>query len=157
MMEIILLRGEISKVSDEDFKELSRYTWYLKDTGYAITFINRKQISLHRFIMNPPLNMQVDHINGDKLDNRRENLRVCTQTENLRNSGINKNNTSGFIGISYDKERKTYNPSITVDCRHINLGRYINIEDALIVRLKAEKKYYGDFAPQRNLFDKYGI
>lgn len=67
------------------------------------------------------------------------------------------NNTSGFTGVSWDKKMSKWRSYIVINKQQIHLGLYINKEDAVIARLKAEAKYYGEFAPQRHLFDEYGI
>ena len=93
MKEISLTKGLVAIIDDEDFERVSRYKWVSlknKRTVYASRSSDlkggKKTMYMHRFIMNPPSDMQVDHINGDGLDNRRVNLRVCTQSQNLKNS-----------------------------------------------------------------------
>jgi hypothetical protein len=97
-MKIIeLTQGYITVVSNEDFKKVNKYSWHVTRSGgkgrkkgepYAATFINGKKIYLHRYIMGQPKGFVVDHLNQQTLDNRRENLRVCTQKENIQNRNI---------------------------------------------------------------------
>ena len=99
----------------------------------------------------------IDHIDRNKLNNRKNNLRVTNDYGNARNTSLAKNNTSGIIGVSFVSDRNKWVAQITVNYQNISLGRYINKEDAIVARLKAEKEYFGEFAPQRHLFEKYGI
>lgn len=98
-----------------------------------------------------------DHIDRNELNNRKNNLRVCTHQENMRNSSLGKNNTSGVIGVTWDKKRNKWQAQIGLDKKCKYLGLHINKEDAIKARLKAEVEYFGDFAPQKHLFEKYGI
>lgn len=99
-----------------------------------------------------------DHEDRNELNNRSYNLRPCTQQENVRNSSINTNNTSGIIGVTWSKKRNKWQAQIGVNEKCKYLGLYINKEDAIKARLEAELKYFGsEFAPQRDLFDKYNI
>ena len=137
----------------EDAAEILKHSWSKNDQGYAITAIDGKHIKMHIF-----LGMKWhDHHNQNKLDNRKENLWPCTMEENNRNVPKGKNNTSGFIGVHYDNRRNNYVASICVSRKRIYLGAYENKEDAVVARLKAESKYFKDFAPQRHLFEQYKI
>ena len=99
-----------------------------------------------------------DHINRNTLDNRMSNLRPATFAENARNISISKNNSSGIIGVGWNKVMSKWHVRITVDYNSIELGFFANKTDAIIARLCAELKYYGkEFAPQRHLFEEYGI
>ena len=99
-----------------------------------------------------------DHINRIRHDNRRENLRLITHVENSINCSMQSNNTSGFIGVSWDKSHNLCQVNIRVNGKLIKIGRYKNIEDAKRARLKAELKYFGtELAPQRHLFKEYNI
>lgn len=98
-----------------------------------------------------------DHKNRNPLDNRRENFRLATTQENVRNCSLSKNNTSGFIGVSWKKKEQKWRAYIMIDYKQKSLGSYVNKEDAIRARLCAEKQYFGEFAPQRHLFKEYGI
>jgi hypothetical protein len=99
----------------------------------------------------------IDHIDGNPLNNRKENLRICTQGENTLNKSFISNNTSGFIGVSYHNQKCQYQAYIGVNKKRIYLGSYDNIADAIRSRLCAEMLYYGPEAPQKHLFKEYGI
>ena len=100
---------------------------------------------LHRIITNAPKGYEVDHIDRNTLNNRRENLRVCTRQENSRNKTKQRNNTSGYKGVSWDKAKKKWRAFISVDKKQIFLGRYDNIEEAIKARQQADIKYFKEF------------
>lgn len=107
MKDMILTKGQVSVVDDEDFERLSQYKWSaLKTKGgfYAVrqwrTPGKQNFVYMHRAIMDCPVGMEVDHINHNGLDNRKENLRVCTHETNLQNMKMHKDNTSGIKGVS---------------------------------------------------------
>lgn len=117
MKMIELFGGQIARVDDEDFEHLSKHRWYLT-AGYASRgqWKDGKAYSLlmHREIMalKPYDGRFVDHVNGDPLDNRKENLRICRHVDNMRNRGASKNNTSGFKGVSWHKNRNGWTANI---------------------------------------------
>ena len=103
-------------------------------------------IRIHRFILDCNKNDVVDHINGNTLDNRKQNLRICSQQQNtMNNSNIRSNNTSGYKGVTWDKSKNKWTAQITVNYKNIHLGRYDKIEDAIKERQKAEIKYFGEY------------
>lgn len=112
-----------------------------------------RKILMHQF-----LGFQnYDHIDRNELNNRRYNLRICTHKENCQNRGMYSNNTSGVKGVYWAKLIQKWTARIQIDGKNTNLGSFIEKEDAIIARLKAELQYYGEFAPQRHLFEQYGI
>lgn len=100
-------------------KKYNHLTWHLSDTGYVMGRYNKKRARLHRLIMNCPEGMTVDHLNGDRLDNRKSNLRICTQSENAKN----RHNEKGYC---YDKSRNKY----MVRYNNKFYGRYATEEEA---------------------------
>lgn len=137
----------------DDADIILQHTWWIAVNGYPTATINNKNVTMHKLLGY----YRPDHHNRNKLDNRRDNLIPCTQKENQRNCSINTRNTSGFIGVCWDKNRNKWVAQITVDCKNINLGRFIDKDDAIRTRLQAEAKYFGEFAPQRHLFEQYKI
>jgi hypothetical protein len=131
-----------TKVDLDELREIKRYKWRLTNNGYVKTGDN---ILLHRFIMNCSNNKVVDHINKDKLDNRKNNLRICEQTHNLMNSKISKDNKSGYKGVGFHKPSKKWRARITVDKKTIYLGLFNSKEDAIKARREAEIKYFGEY------------
>ena len=127
-------------VDDEDFEYLNQWKWLCSNNLYVIkVFYNRKEQKktfklMHREIMKIPKGMYTDHINHDTLDNRKCNLRICTNQENSFNSKLNKNNTSGYKGVSWEERRKKWRASINKNQKQIH-SRYFDNE------LKAAKQY----------------
>ena len=143
----------------EDYSIIKDYCWYEDtSTGYMKTrTIENTYISMHRLITKNKYEI-VDHINRNKLDNRKINLRNATKRINILNrNGVISTNTSGYTGVHFSNSNQKWSADIYVDNQNIHLGCFINKDDAVKARLQAEAKYYGDFAPQRHLFEKYGI
>lgn len=154
MKKIPLTQGQFAIVDDEDYEALSKVKWYASKTPNTY-YANRckekrdgKQIKvpMHRQILNAPSNLIVDHINHDGLDNRRENLRLCTHTDNMRNRKINYNNRSGFKGVTWDKTHKKWRPNIQVDGKDMFLGYHFCIIKAAKIYDENARKFFGDFA-----------
>jgi hypothetical protein len=130
----------------ENVDKVRGYKWYLGSGGYVRSSINLKdKESLHRFILNTPDNKQVDHIDGNPLNNKRSNLRLCTPLQNMRNQKTPISNTSGFKGISWRKDTCKFGAYIGVNGKKKHLGYFQDIEDALKVRQEAEQEYFGEF------------
>ena len=121
----------------------------VKSHGYLCVGINYKSYRAHRliFLMHKGyLPKTIDHINGDKLDNRIENLRAATVGQNQHNRKTNANNTSGYKGVCWNKARKKWKSQIRLEGKRINLGHYTNIEEAAEAVRKAREELHGDFA-----------
>ena len=147
----------ISLIDLEDVPFVEQHSWCIRSQGYVGRVENKKLIVLHRILTSCPDNKIVDHINKNKLDNRKFNLRICDYQTNLRNSSRKSNNTSGVTGVGWDNKSKKWRARICVDYKAISLGFYNNKGEAVKARLRAEKKYFGDFAPQKKLFGEYNI
>ena len=132
----------------EDYERIKDYRWFMDKNGYAIATIGGRKEQLHRIIMNCPKDMIIDHINRDPSDNRKQNLRICTQSENLRNISVKSNNTSGVTGVSFDKKSSKWSVRIKVGGRRLNLGFFDSFEEAVRIRTEAELKYFGEFSPK---------
>lgn len=124
---------------------VKKYKWYLTNNGYVTS---NKVGKLHRFIMNPSEDMVVDHINHNKLDNRCDNLRICTHQENDWNKGPISTNTSGVTGV-VKTQWNTWQSRIEVNGKRICLGSFATLEEAEEARRQAEIEYFGEFAPNR--------
>jgi len=113
--------------------------------GYYVSLTHKgKVVKLHRHLMNCPPHLQVDHINGDILDNRKSNLRICTQAQNAANSPRQRNNTSGYKGVS--KNGDSWMAKIMIDKRPIYLGTFSTKELAAKAYNTAAIKYHKEFA-----------
>ena len=104
------------------------------------------EIPIHRFVAKAKRGEYVDHINGDKMDARRSNLRVCTHAENLRNRGPSKNNTTGFKGVAFLKEKGYYVVNICKDRNKMRLGYFFDAEVGARVWDREAIKLHGEFA-----------
>lgn len=152
MKEISLTRGKFALVDEEDFDRLIKYKWHCSYYGYAIRTIRNKLtkktevIRMHREIIQCPKDYEIDHINNNPLDNRKENLRICSRAENCRNMRKPKNNSSGYRGVSFEKRRNKYRAYITLDNKQIHLGQFNTAIEAAITYNIAAVKYHGKFA-----------
>jgi hypothetical protein len=153
---IKLTKGQIAIVDDEDYDFLSQWKWHFNQDrygGYATKMIKkgkkRLALKMHRLIMAVSNNMQIDHINGNKLDNRKINLRICNVQENMRNRGNQKNNTSGYKGVNFFKNK--WRSYIYVNKKQIFLGYFKELSDAVHAYNDASLKYFGDFSKLNQL------
>ena len=127
---------------------VEKYCWHIYG-GYVTAFDMEaeKTLKLHRLITNCPNDMVVDHINHNPLDNRKENLRICTQSDNCKNRITNNNKSSGVTGVSWVEKFSKWRARINIDGKRVSLGYFTNKEDAIAARHKAELKYYGEYSP----------
>ena len=154
MKEILLTQGKVALVDDEDYEYLMQWKWFANKKGstfYAVRSLHsnnvRKTIFMHRLITNNiNTKMQTDHLNGNGLDNRKINLRICTTSQNSMNRGLQINNTTGFKGVNYDKFSNKFRAQIRVNNIYKNLGYYIDPKDAARAYNAAAIKLHGEFA-----------
>ncbi|OGN96974.1 MAG: hypothetical protein A2Z77_00560 [Chloroflexi bacterium RBG_13_51_36] len=149
---ISLTQGEWAVVSLEDFDFLSQFNWFY-DKGYARRNIcdagSKSIVRMHRVVlerMGFKDFKNTDHINRNKIDNRRSNLRPATHAENNRNVGLRCDNTSGFRGVYWYRWYSKWLAYISVNGKRIHLGYFDDLQDAISARLSAEEKYFGEFA-----------
>jgi hypothetical protein len=143
----------------EDYDKIKNYCWKVENSGYVTTTIKQKRIKFYEVVLDNYTKNLIDHKNRIRNDNRKENLRPATILENHRNYSINKNNTSGYIGVRYirtEKRLKRWLAYIYVEGKEFK-KRFNKLEDAIIWRLSMEKIYFKDFSPQKHLFNEYGI
>ena len=162
---INLTQGQVALVCDCHYDVVKNYKWfavYDKSSkayraGRMSEPINgkRKILFMHKIINNTPNNMLTDHINGDTLDNRCENLRNATSTQNQINRGKRSDNSSGYKGVSPVRGTNKWKAQIQINKKKICLGLFDDIEDARQVRDDAEKNMFGEFARPNIPQEKY--
>jgi len=144
----------------DDIEKCKEYKWCMSQDRGVSRSKDRKLILIYRLIMGYDeikCGIIIDHINRNKLDNRKSNLRFVTNQQNSFNSSKNDNNKSGIIGVRFDKHRNKWSAELMRDNNWKLKKRYKTKEEAIIARLQAEVKYFGEFAPQRHLFEQYNI
>jgi hypothetical protein len=156
MKKIPLTQGQMALVDDCDFSKLSKFKWYYAN-GYAVRneridinhksgIRRQKRIAMHRYILNAQDNHYVDHCNGNRSDNRRLNIRICTCGDNQRNKPKPKNNTTGFKGVCVDKRNGKFVTRICLNNKIIYVGYFDSVKKAASAYNKAALKYHGEFA-----------
>lgn len=141
MKKIELTQGKYALVDNEDYDSLNRHKWSLRLGQYAGRYENNQHIYMHRVVNSTPDNLLTDHINGDTLDNRKENLRSVNKSQNGINRGKQKNNTSGYKGVNF--HRGKWVAELVVKRQKHYLGRFSELRDAVRARQEAEVKYHG--------------
>jgi hypothetical protein len=124
-------------IVDEKFSHLDKFNWHKSCNGYAITRIDGKSVFLHHLVLPREKGLYTDHINRDRLDNREVNLRNVDYFINNQNIGIQNNNKSGIVGISWDKARQKWAVDIMRFEKRYRLGRFNTLKEA-----KAEKEMF---------------
>jgi HNH endonuclease len=151
MKEIPLTHGRVAIVDDEDFEWINQWKWHVRTCGggkrYAYRWgqgrPQREIISMHRMILNVTSG-ECDHKDGNSLNNRRSNLRSCTHAQNVRNRGVQKNNSLGLKGVC--RSRDKFRAYISYEGKTINIGHFLNSTDAAIARDEYAKRLHGEFA-----------
>ena len=140
--------NEIFLFDLEDYDKIKNYCWSINKDGYIYSseLGSNNIVFLHRLIMNPKDNELVDHIEHNKFDNRKSKLRIVNKSQNAMNSIIPINNTSGVKGVYWIKKYQKWLASIKINQRTINLGYYINFNDAVKALKDAEEKYFGEYS-----------
>ncbi len=155
---IALTQGQVTLVDDADYEFLSRWKWFawwnrhtssfyavrsarLEDGTKVTVRMNRQILGLERGDKR-----QGDHRNHDTLDNRRENLRICTPSENSQNRRVQRNSKSGQKGVSYRASKRKWRAVIFVNGTHLHLGYRDTAEECIALYREAEQRYFGEFA-----------
>ncbi len=147
-----LTKGYFVMVDDEDFELLSKWkwTWHHTNVAHRGISINGKQknILMHRQIMNPPADKDIDHIDGNRLNNQRSNLRICTTAQNMMNQKKHSHGKCKYKGVYIKKSliKSPYAAQIRVNQRAIHLGYHSTQELAAEAYNKAANKYFGEYA-----------
>jgi hypothetical protein len=148
--EIHLDKGKIAIVDEDDYNSLSQFEWKLGSGGYARRWEcsngKVKTILMHREVNKTPKGFDTDHINGNRLDNRKCNLRTATRSQNIMNQGSNKGTTSKFKGVSWKSANKKWVAQIVKNGKSMYLGLYKSEEDAARAYNEAALKHHGQYA-----------
>ena len=150
--------SDIGFIDADEIQNVQKYCWHVDSYGYFVSQITndgkRKNVKMHQLLFGK----WVDHADRNKLNNRKYNIRQCTRNDNTHNSSVRSDNSSGYIGVSWNKTNNRWEAYIMCNNKKMFLGGFSNKTDALIARLNAECKYFGyEFAPQRHLFKQYNI
>lgn len=146
-------------IDAEDYNKIKDYCWseHILQCGYHALETREEDsnivIRMHYLIVGK----NFDHADRNPLNNRRYNLREPGECGNAQNHSLRKDNSSGVSGVNFNKRSGLYAARIQVNKKRILLGEFLSLDDAIVARLKAEVKYYKKFAPQKHLFEKYGI
>lgn len=150
-LELYNIKHEIvghALIDTEDLDRVGKFKWSFRKDGYV--WSSYLKMYLHHFILEiKPIKgkLVVDHVNRDKLDNRRENLRTCTHLQNCYNQDISGRNSSGYKGVTWDKDENMWRSQIWYDKRKfVDLGFYEDIKDAAMAYNEGAIKYHGEYA-----------
>lgn len=151
MRKIPLTKEKFALVDDEDYEWLNQFKWHYAGNGCARRNTSKVwgkpiHVSMHRVIMSCPDGLVVDHINGDRLDNQKQNLRICTQSENSMNRVLASNNTCGYKGVYWHKGKKRWYAHITINGKQKHIGLFKNIHDAARRYNEKALELFGEFA-----------
>ena len=153
---IELTQGQVTRVDAEDYERVIAHSWcaqwdpkakQFKASGNIRVDGTFRYITMHRFIMNAPRGIEVDHANGDTLDNRRKaNLRFASHAQNSRNRRTRGDNTSGVKGVHWNKESQKWRARIMVDGKRILIGDFSDLQAARTAYNDRAKELHGEFA-----------
>lgn len=140
-------------VDEADFHLVVPRVWGLNNTGYAANYATkdlygkRTSLLMHRLLLGlqPGDKRDVDHIDKNKLNNRRSNLRVCSRSENQRNTDVHTDNVSGYKGVTWDKRRNTFGAVVALHGKHHFAGSFSTAKEAAAARDALAKKLHGEF------------
>lgn len=150
MKEIPLTKGCVAIVDDADYETLAAHRWLACNRRgvpvYAGRDVGGRRLLMHRVILAAPSGFEVDHINGDGFDNRRQNLRLATRSQNARNIGSRRGASSQYVGVSYDRRSGRWASQISVNYKNHHLGYFDNEREAALAYDRAARAMHGAFA-----------
>jgi hypothetical protein len=139
----------VALVDEEDYERVSQYRWSPargRDTTYAMSRSGKTTIYLHRTVLSEPPCPEVDHKDGNGLDNRKFNLRVATHQQNLCNQRLSRANTSGYSGVSWNRRRRKWVAQTKHYGKAIQIGLFDSKVDAALARDEYMRAHYGEYA-----------
>lgn len=149
MKKIKLNNGMFALIDDEDFLEVAKHKWHFDNGGYArcqmkIGIRKQRPLLMHRLIMRPEKGLEVDHIDGNKLNNQKSNLRICRRFQNSANRKLSKNNTSGYKGVT--RQGKKWIAQIGCLWKHTSIGSFDTAEEAARAYDRVARDKFGKYA-----------
>ena len=153
-------KGEEFYFDLEDYDKIKDYCWRINDKGYVVTSETdtNRDVKMHRVVLNinnPEI--FIDHIYHKNNDNRKSQLRLTNNQENCMNGSLRKNNKSGVIGVHWNNKYSEWRATIGYKNKYTIIGAFSNKDDAIRARLLEEKRLFKEYAPQKELFEKYGV
>lgn len=148
LQAIALDGGRLAKVDISDYEVLIGFAWYIDDKGYATTGHGARTRRMHQLVLKAPRDRLVDHVNGDRLDNRMCNLRVCTPAQNQWNRGKPRTTAkvaSRYKGVSWDKTNLRWRSKIVVAGKQMHLGYFADEVSAAHAYDAAAQKHFGEY------------
>lgn len=150
-MKFSLAKGLTAIIDKEDYELVSPYRWNFNNGAVTTNIVSgngkRTTLKMHRLILGlPPNRPIVDHINGNQLDNRKSNLRVCDHSSNLMNRGKNRNNKSGYKGVFWSKAAKKWAAQVSVKGKKYHLGLYDSPTEAHKAYIEKSKEVHKEFS-----------
>lgn len=154
MVQIPLTQGQFALVDDEDYELVSAYKWCAHRQPHRAsgmynavhTLPTGKTLLMHRLIMNPPNRVMIDHIDRNPLNNQRSNLRPANHSTNGANTGLKRNNKSGYKGVHWEKGREKWSAQLKTKEKYHHLGRYDTAKEAALAYNQAALTHFGEFA-----------
>lgn len=149
-VRLFFKNGESTLVDVEDLELVRHHKWFLINSHGVVATVNRRKVLMHRIILAAHgvnlTGLEVDHINHDRLDNRKSNLRPATRGENQWNVPKLRTNSTGYKGVSLDKRRGKYVAQIRLNKKHVHLGQFVTAEAAALAYNRAAREHHGEFA-----------
>lgn len=150
------VKNSIVLLDDEDYDlVIAQGAWHINNKGYVHRFtshgyINGRQqtkvMLLHRLIMNAPKDTEIDHKDGNPLNNQKSNLRISTHHQNMMNRKKQKNNKSGYIGVRWIESRKKWKAAIVLNKKENHIGYFVDLQEAVRARDAKAIELHGEFA-----------
>jgi hypothetical protein len=149
-----LTRGFVAQIDASDLHKVAGFNWFAVVQSYTVYAVRRvsgvkgrgSKISMHRQIIGATNDVQVDHVDLNGLNNRRENLRIATPQQNCFNRRKTRANTSGFKGVCWNRKSRKWQAGIRINGRSVHLGLFETIDAAYNAYCKAANQHYGEYA-----------
>lgn len=144
------------EIDDEDYDFVSQHAWCRSCSGYIVGWVRGKTRRLHRVLMNTPDGFDTDHIDGNRMNNKKSNLRICTHSENVYNSSPSRDCASKYKGVGWNKQNKKWTSNIRFNGKLTHLGYFRDEKVAAQTYNDAAIRLFGKFA-RLNTFEAHNI